>query len=586
MPGAIVSVFAGMQRIPTTHKLITHIIPKTQSPHFPIALANIATGTQSKTLTDTSNSAPEKPLLPPSLFHCRSECYDIRHTGGTRPPAGTTENLKPRLHAELTMTGIIITVLVVLALTILAVFYYRRSDKRDDDPQDDFPEQNRQLSDPVQSTGQVVIDREQHPISRRGISDNALKVLHRLNSNGYDAYLVGGCIRDLYLDLHPKDFDVATNATPEQVRRLFRNSRVIGRRFKLVHVLFGREVIEVATFRANHDSESHGKDRSHHSDSGRILRDNVYGSMEDDAIRRDFTVNALYYDVRDFSVIDYCGGVEDLKHQTIRLIGDPVKRYHEDPVRMMRALRFVAKLDFHMDEATSAPILELGHLLRDIPSARMFDEVLKLLQSGQGVRTFQLLQEYQLFEHLFPATHHAIQAGDDPSEPLIIKALQSTDKRIQRNKPVTPAFLFAAMLWHPMQRLSRDLREQGVPPVPAMQQAAMTVLENQSAHTAIPKRFSMVIRDIWEMQFRLERRQPKTIDSLLEHPKFRAAYDFLVLREESGEQLDGAGEWWTHIQETSEQDRHSMIRDLRSKPGNGNRRRKRRRPRKRPPASE
>ena len=424
--------------------------------------------------------------------------------------------------------------------------------------------------------------RERHPISRKEISENALKVLYRLNSNGFEAYLVGGCIRDIYLGLHPKDFDVATNATPEQVRKLFRNSRIIGRRFKLVHILFGREMIEVATFRASHNDENHSQDKSRHSDSGRILRDNVYGSMEDDAMRRDFTVNALYYTATDYSVIDFCGGIRDIERQTLRLIGDPVRRYHEDPVRMLRAIRFAAKLDFKMDEGTSAPIFDLGHLLRDIPSARMFDEVLKLLQSGQGEKTFELLREYGLFAHLFPATQQSLISDDDHTEELIRSALRSTDKRIAREKPVTPAFLFAALLWSPMQRLARDIREQGVPPVPALQQAAMTVIENQCAHTAVPKRFTMTVRDIWDMQFRLERRQKKNIDSLLAHPKFRAAYDFLVLREESGEQLNGAGQWWTELQETTEIDRDSMVHSLRNESSGDGRRRRRRRPRKRP----
>ncbi|WP_257253937.1 MULTISPECIES: polynucleotide adenylyltransferase PcnB [unclassified Endozoicomonas] len=488
------------------------------------------------------------------------------------------------------MTGIIIIVLVVLGISLAAYYFWLRSSSEKDpapsESQLPDPDSTREPDD-FYYRDQTRTPRENHPISRREISENALKVLHRLNTNGYEAYLVGGCIRDLYLGLHPKDFDVATNATPEQVRRLFRNSRIIGRRFKLVHILFGREMIEVATFRASHDearNDNHSRDKSDHSDSGRILRDNVYGSIKDDAIRRDFTVNALYYDVRDYSVIDYCGGVQDLENNTLKLIGDPVKRYHEDPVRMMRALRFVAKLDFDMDPATADPIYDLGHLLSDIPSARLFDEVLKLLQSGKGVRTFHLMREFSLLQYLFPATHHSLEAQDELAEALIIRALESTDSRITRGKPVTPAFLFAAFLWAPLQRLAGDLRDQGVPPTPALQQAAMVVLDNQCAHTAIPKRFTMVVRDIWEMQYRLERRQPKAIETLMEHPKFRAAYDFLVLREAAGEELNDAGQWWTDIQDSSDQDRSSMIHDLRSHPdGKGGQKRRRRRPRKRPP---
>ena len=452
-----------------------------------------------------------------------------------------------------------------------------------------YNKKRRKLAQPdlLAATPELVkrhIPRNDHPVSRRNISDNALKVVNRLNNQGYEAYLVGGCVRDLYLDLQPKDFDVVTSATPEQVRKLFRNSRLIGRRFKLVHVLFGREMIEVATFRANHQ-EHHEKDKSHHSDSGRILRDNVYANMDDDAIRRDFTVNALYYSSEDFSVVDFCNGVEDINNRTLRLIGDPATRYHEDPVRILRAIRFMAKLDFQLDPQTEEPIRELTHLLNDVPSARLFDEVLKLLQSGQGVKTFKLLREYQVLKTLFPATEHCLQEGDSQAEALITHSLRSTDKRIARNRPVTPAFLFAALLWPPMRRLAQDFQDQGMPPVPALQQAAMTVLDNQVAHTAIPKRFSIVIREIWDLQGRLERRQPRTIISLLEHPRFRAAYDFLLLREQSGEALDGAGQWWTEIQEASDDIRHAMIRDLRNprkgqapgKSGNSKKRRRRRR---------
>lgn len=442
-------------------------------------------------------------------------------------------------------------------------------------------------SQPILDPVKTIIPRDMHPVSRRNISDNALKVINRLNSQGYEAYLVGGCIRDLYLDLHPKDFDVATNASPEDVRRLFRNSRLIGRRFKLVHVLFGRDMIEVATFRANHE-QHHGREKSRHSDSGRILRDNVYGTMEDDAMRRDFTVNALYYDGRDFSVVDFCNGVEDIRTGTLRLIGDPVTRYHEDPVRMLRAVRFAAKLNFSMAPETEQPISELGQLLRDIPSARLFDEVLKLLQSGHGVRTFELLREYQLFAPLFPATDHALNEAlneqDKHVYSLIIESLKSTDRRVKQNRPVTPAFLFAALLWAPMRRLARELMDnQGMPPVPAFQQASMTVITNQCNHTAIPRRFSLMVRDIWDLQIRLERRQPKLIESLLEHPRFRAAYDFLVLREQSGENLSAAGQWWTEIQELDEHGRHAMIRSLsshgRQKKQGNKRRRLRRKPR-------
>ncbi|WP_281648106.1 polynucleotide adenylyltransferase PcnB [Parendozoicomonas sp. Alg238-R29] len=394
------------------------------------------------------------------------------------------------------------------------------------------------------------IPRDDHSISRKNISDNALKVLYRLRSQGHEAWLVGGCIRDLLLGLSPKDFDVATSAPPEVVRSLFRNSRIIGRRFKLIHVVFGREVIEVATFRASHDSvpdEKQHKDDSHHSDSGRILRDNVYGSIEDDAIRRDFTINALYYTTDDFSVHDFCGGMNDIENRQIRLIGDPVRRYHEDPVRMLRAIRFAAKLDFQIEESTAAPIRELGNLLRDIPSSRLFDETLKLFLSGYGQEILRLMREYELFEPLFPATESAL--FDNPQgERLLDEALKSTDRRIQQEKPVTPAFFYAAALWPPVVAMAADLEAQGLPPVPALHQAAMQVVSNQCTHTAIPKRFSIPMREIWDLQRRLERRQPRRVNELLTHPRFRAAYDFLLLREASGEDLGGAGQWWTDYQ--------------------------------------
>ncbi len=462
------------------------------------------------------------------------------------------------------------SIVVVLVLGITFVFSLMYSKKRRKPAPHAQPKSRRQ-----------VIPRDSHPVSRKKISDNALKVVNRLNNQGHEAYLVGGCVRDLYLGLNPKDFDVVTSATPEEVRRLFRNSRLIGRRFKLVHILFGREMIEVATFRANHDTQQ-SSDKSRHSESGRILRDNVYGSIEDDAIRRDFTINALYYDARDFSVVDFCNGIDDINNRILRLIGDPVTRYHEDPVRMLRAIRFSAKLDFDIAPEAEQPIRELGALLKDIPSARLFDEVLKLLQSGEGVKTFHLLREYGLFETLFPATEHCLQKDDQTAEQLIIQALRSTDKRIAKNRPVTPAFLFAALLWVPMRQLADSFEKEGMPPVPASQQAAMTVLDNQVAHTAIPRRFSIMVREIWDFQGRLERRQPRVIESLLEHARFRAAYDFLLLREQAGEQLDNVGAWWTDIQETNDHERQLMIRDIRNprpgrKSGNSNKRRRRRR---------
>lgn len=473
------------------------------------------------------------------------------------------------------------TVISVLVILLIIVFFLRRgsaANQRDAEHCVQQPLPDRESLQTADIGSKPVIPRSEHPISRKQISANALKVLHRLNSQGHEAYLVGGCIRDLYLGLEPKDFDVATSATPEQVRRLFRNSRLIGRRFKLVHILFGRETIEVATFRASHDADEQDQSRSHHSESGRILRDNVYGSMDEDAQRRDFTINALYYDCRDFSLVNHCQGVADILNKQIRLIGDPARRYHEDPVRMLRALRFAARLDFTMTQETAAPILTFGHLLRDIPAARLFDEILKLLQSGYGVRTFSLLREYRLLEHLFPATHANLQ---ESSLALIEQALASTDLRVQQERPVTPAFLFCALLWQPVQRLAIKRQGEGLSAAQALQQAGATVLQRQCDYTAIPKRFTLAVKEIWELQARLERRQPKAVEALLAHPRFRAAYDFLLIRERAGEALDGAGQWWTDIQKTETGERQAMIRSLRTSGGRqpaGNRRRRRRRP--------
>ncbi len=397
----------------------------------------------------------------------------------------------------------------------------------------------------------TIIARDQHPVSRKLISANALKVLYRLSSQGHDAWLVGGGIRDIMLGITPKDFDIATSASPETVRSLFRNSRIIGRRFKLIHVVFGSDVIEVATFRASHDQEEDKKphrDKSRLSDSGRILRDNIYGTIEEDAIRRDFTINALYYSAEDFTVHDFCGGLHDIQQRLIRLIGDPERRYHEDPVRMLRAVRFAAKLNFDIERSTAEPIFQLGGLLRDIPAARLFDESLKLFLSGYGVEAFNKMCDYDLFAHLFPATDSALL--DDPKGELLIEtALASTDARIADNKPVTPAFLFAALLWPAVKAIHDDLIAQGLPPIPAMNQAAGQVIANQCGHTAIPKRFSIPMREIWELQHRLERRQPRHVNELVQHPRFRAAYDFLLVREQAGENTHKAGLWWTRYQE-------------------------------------
>ncbi|MCY1499826.1 Poly(A) polymerase I [compost metagenome] len=419
----------------------------------------------------------------------------------------------------------------------------------------------------TRSTPEVLTSR-QHPL-RRGpkISRHAVSVVERLQQAGYQAYLVGGCVRDLLLDLEPKDFDVATSATPEQVRAEFRNARVIGRRFKLVHVHFGREIIEVATFRANHPQGEDEEDSALASrhESGRILRDNVYGTLEDDAQRRDFTINALYFDVTAERILDYARGMHDIRNRLIRLIGDPEQRFLEDPVRMLRAVRFAAKLGFEIEKHTAAPIARLAPLLRDIPSARLFDEVLKLFLAGKAERTYQLLRQYELFAPLFPASAAALKHNPEYTDRLIRQALANTDQRIQQGKPVTPAFLFAALLWPALPARAAKLQERGMPPIPAMQEAAHELIVEQCQRIAVPKRFTIPIREIWDMQERLPRRSGKRADLLLESPRFRAGYDFLLLRESAGDDTDGLGDWWTDYQDASDSERRHMIRDLSSK---------------------
>ncbi|UVE17046.1 polynucleotide adenylyltransferase PcnB [Pseudomonas sp. LS44] len=429
------------------------------------------------------------------------------------------------------------------------------------------------------STPEVLSNR-QHPLRRdENISRYAVSVVERLQNAGYQAYLVGGCVRDLLLGIKPKDFDVATSATPEQVRAEFRNARVIGRRFKLVHVHFGREIIEVATFRANHPQgeEDENSNLSARHESGRILRDNVYGSLEDDAQRRDFTINALYFDVTGERILDYARGMHDIRNRLIRLIGDPEQRYLEDPVRMLRAVRFAAKLDFDIEKHSAEPIARLAPMLRDIPAARLFDEVLKLFLTGYAERTFDLLLDYGLFAPLFPASAAALKHNPEYTERLIREALASTDDRIEQGKPVTPAFLFAALLWPALPARAAQLQARGMPPIPAIQEAAHELISEQCQRIAVPKRFTLPIREIWDMQERLPRRSGKRADLLLENPRFRAGYDFLLLRENAGDDTGGLGDWWTDYQDASDSERRRMIRDLSSSPAEGSAPRKRRR---------
>jgi poly(A) polymerase len=423
------------------------------------------------------------------------------------------------------------------------------------------------------SPSATVIPRAEHSISRQQINPAALKVLYGLKEAGYDAYLVGGCVRDLLLGHEPKDFDVATNASPEEVHKVFRRSQLIGRRFKLVHVRFGREIIEVATFRAPPQIEQHV------DGAGKIMRDNVYGTLEQDAWRRDFSINALYYDISDFSIIDYTGGIDDLKAGKIKLIGDVETRYREDPVRMLRAIRFVGKLGLSLDEETERLIPILANLLADIPAARLFDESLKLYLSGYAAKTHELLCQYHVFEHLFPQTEKLLRTQENNSaHTLLIKALENTDNRIDEGKTVTPAFLFAALLWEPVRQRWQQNIERKVPVIPALQHAATDIIMEQVKRVAVPKRFTIMTRDIWVLQPRLEQRAGKRAYRLLTHPKFRAGYDFLLLRAESGEPLGELAEWWTQFQFASESEQQSLVSNLAASPSPKKKRRRRKKP--------
>ena len=407
----------------------------------------------------------------------------------------------------------------------------------------------------------AVIPRPEHTISRTEISKNALKVLYRLKSAGYQSFLVGGGVRDLLLGHEPKDFDVVTDARPEQVKALFKNCRLIGRRFRLAHVHFGREIVEVATFRAHHDSAEAGEAETV---DGRIVRDNVYGSFDEDAARRDFTINSLYYDIRDFSLVDTAGGLDDLKSGLIRLIGDPATRFREDPVRMLRAVRFAAKLGFRLHPDTERPIPALTQLLWEVPPARLFDEVLKLFHSGTAVQAFELLRHYDLFAPIFPATDQCLQEQSEGfPRVLVAKGLANTDARIAEGKPVTPAFLLAVLLWEPMRRRADAYRDAGHSVTVAVQQAGEEVMVEQAQRVAVPRRFSTVAREIWALQPRLAVTTGKRPLRVLEHPRFRAAYDFLLLRAEAGDDLRELCDWWTRFQELDGSERAGILKPAR-----------------------
>ncbi|MGB5622077.1 MAG: polynucleotide adenylyltransferase PcnB [Gammaproteobacteria bacterium] len=427
--------------------------------------------------------------------------------------------------------------------------------------------------------GPVIVPRPDHNVSRSQISKNALRVLYRLKESGYKAFLVGGGVRDLLLGREPKDFDIVTDALPDDVRRLFRNSRLIGRRFRLAHVHFGREIIEVATFRASRDMEVDEQLDRKTDAGGRILRDNVYGDIDEDVWRRDFTCNALYYNIADFSIWDYAGGVQDILDGTMRLLGEPEERYREDPVRMLRAVRFAAKLGFRFDPATEAPLLRLGDLLSEVPAARLFDEWLKLFLSGHAVQSYELLRHYGLFRYLFPATDRALdQAENDSFRKLLLKALENTDDRVANGQPVTPMFLLGVFLWQPAERLATTLRESGDAPMQAMIEACDTVLRAQQQHVSIPRRFGTPMREMMVMQLRLRNQHGRRALRLVEHPRFRAAFDFLRLRVAAGDEAPEVFEFWERLESMDPEHRKAAVAPKRGE--RGPRRRSRRRKKK------
>ena len=422
----------------------------------------------------------------------------------------------------------------------------------------------------------VTLSAEDHQLNLQLISANALTVVDTLQQAGYQAYIVGGGVRDLLLDGTPKDFDVATDATPEQTKALFRNALLIGKRFRIVHVRFGREIIEVTTFRGHHDDAKNTKEASQ-AESGILLRDNVYGDVVSDALRRDFTINALYFDPAEQEVLDFSTGLADLETRTLKMIGEPEKRYREDPVRMLRAVRFAAKLQFTMDKATEAPIKPLGQLLNNVPPARRFEEVLKLFLGGNAKDTLVLLREYNLLGTLFPGTDYCLAHASEQEQKLVVQVAINTDARIRQKKRITPAFIYAVFLWLPLQAAIRKLREDDpkIPMTQAIQVASQGVISQQLAATAIPKRFLIPMRDIWHLQVRLEKRDNKRAYALLEHQRFRAAYDFLLLREQAGEELGGLGQWWTKFQSANGDQQQALIRAANE--GKPKRRRSRRR---------
>ena len=407
-------------------------------------------------------------------------------------------------------------------------------------------------ADASDTSSAKIFSANKHKIDKSLISQAASKTCEGLQKAGFEAFIVGGAVRDLLLNVKPKDFDIATNATPEEVYKVFRRSRIIGRRFRLVHVLWGNETIEVSTFRGHHQVEGDGQT----ADSGRIIRDNIFGSLEDDAVRRDFTANALYYNPAKEEVLDFHNGVADIKANLLRMIGDPTTRYQEDPVRMLRAVRLSAKLGLKIEKSTQEPIQKLADLLQDVPPSRLFDEMLKLFLSGHAVESINALREQHLHHGLLPLLDVVLE--QPLGERFVMLALKNTDDRILAGKSSNPSFLFATLLWHEVLKAWGTYKNSH-PPIPALHMAMNEIIDAQAKKLAIHNRFTATMKEIWGLQPRFEQRAGKRPFGILEHPRYRAAYDFLLLRCESGELDAELGEWWTQFADANGEARAAML---------------------------
>jgi poly(A) polymerase len=420
-----------------------------------------------------------------------------------------------------------------------------------------------------------VLGADEHGIDPKLLSPNAVRVTQTLQEAGFKAFVVGGAVRDLLLGVKPKDFDIATDATPEEVKKLFRRAFIIGRRFQIVHVMFGQELLEVTTFRGN------GSANAPKDEHGRVLRDNNFGPQHEDAERRDFTINAMYYDPATQTVLDYHGGIADIRDKVLRIIGQPEARYREDPVRMLRVVRFAAKLQFTIEPATRAPIAVMAPLINNVPAARVFDEMLKLLMSGHALACLKELRSSGLHHGLLPLLDVVLE------QPIGMKfvtlALESTDARVKAGKGVSPGFLFASLLWHQVLEKWTAYRAAGEAPIPALHLAADDVLDNQTDNLALQRRIATDMRDIWSMQPRFERRNGKNPYKLLEHPRFRAGFDFLLLRCESGELDAELGNWWATFYAGDIAERERLVNTAREPAAGGAAAAAKKRPRRRGP---